>query len=88
MNYNALKYTNYLGVYILMENVYVSLAVAIIYFILKAIIDKDEEPDVKRKGIRESIYVGLIVGFVLYTKDYYFTKGFHKAHVFTNEPGF
>ena len=71
-----------------MENVYVSLAVAVIYFILKAILDKDAESEVKRKSIRESIYVGLIVGFVLYTKDYYFTKEFGRAHVFTNEPGF
>ena len=71
-----------------MENIYISLAVSVLFFLIKLILDKDAEDTIKRKNLKDSIYVGLIVLFVLYTKDYYFIKETGKAKVFTNEPGF
>ena len=71
-----------------MENVYISIAVSVIYFLLKMILDKDKEEEIKRSSLKDSIYAGLIVLLVLYIKDYYFTKEFGKTQVFTNEPGF
>lgn len=72
-----------------MEIIYVSIVVSIIYFLLKLILDKNEEdPTISKKNLKDSVYVGFIVFSVLYIKDYYFSKEFGKANVFTNEPGF
>lgn len=71
-----------------MDHVYISIIVSVIYFILKAILDKDAEDDIKRNNLKDSVYVGLIVLAVLYGKDYFFSAIHGKAFVFTNEPGF
>jgi hypothetical protein len=71
-----------------MENVYVAICVAILFFILKMVLDKDKEDADKRNNLRDSIYILFITLGVLYIKDYYFLKESGKAKVFTNEPGF
>jgi hypothetical protein len=79
---------NYLSIYILMENLYIALCTAILFFILKMILDKDKEDDVKRNNLKDAIYIFCIIMLVLFGKDYYFLKESGKAKVFTNEPGF
>jgi len=71
-----------------MENLYIALCVAILYFILKMVLDKDKEDADKRNNLRDSVYILFITFAVLYAKDYYFLKEAGKAKVFTNEPGF
>jgi len=71
-----------------MENVYIAICVAILFFILKMVLDKDKEDADKRNNLRDSIYILFITLGVLYVKDYYFLKESGKAKVFTNEPGF
>lgn len=71
-----------------MENVYIAICIAILFFILKMILDKDKEDADKRNNLRDSIYILFITLGVLYVKDYYFLKESGKAKVFTNEPGF
>jgi hypothetical protein len=71
-----------------MENLYIALCVAILFFILKMILDKDKEDADKRDNLRDAVYILFITFVVLYAKDYYFLKEAGKAKVFTNEPGF
>ena len=71
-----------------MENFYIAISVAILYFILKMITNKDEKDEVKRNNLQDSVYIFVITILVLYAKDYYFLKDSSKAKVFTNEPGF
>ena len=71
-----------------MENFYIALCVAILFFILKMIINKDEEDAVKRNNLQDAVYILMLTLAVLYAKDYYFLKESGKAKVFTNEPGF
>jgi len=71
-----------------MENFYIAISVAILFFALKMILNKDKEDDVKRNNLQDSVYVLVITLGVLYAKDYYFLKEAGKAKVFTNEPGF
>jgi hypothetical protein len=71
-----------------MENLYIALCIAVLFFILKMILDKDKEPDIKRNNMKDSVYMFFIALIVLYGKDYYFLKESGKAKVFTNEPGF
>jgi hypothetical protein len=71
-----------------MENFYIAISAAILFFILKMILNKDEKDDVKRNNLQDAVYVLVITLGVLYAKDYYFLKEAGKAKVFTNEPGF
>ena len=71
-----------------MENFYIAISVAILFFALKMILNKDEKDEVKRNNLQDSVYVLVITLGVLYVKDYYFLKESGKAKVFTNEPGF
>ena len=71
-----------------MEYVYLSLIISIIYFILKFVLDKDKEDDIKKNNMRDSAYVGIISFAVLYGSNYFFSKDSSKTQVFTNEPGF
>jgi hypothetical protein len=79
---------NYKSIYILMENVYIAMCIGILFFILKMVLDKDKEDEVKRNNMKDAIYVFFITLGVLYGKDYYFLQESGKAKVFTNEPGF
>ena len=71
-----------------MESFYIALCIGVLFFILKMILDKEKEPDVKRNNLRDSLYIFFIALVVFYAKDYYFLKESGKAKVFTNEPGF
>ena len=71
-----------------MENVYIAMCIGILFFILKMVVDKDKEDEVKRNNMKDAIYVFFITLGVLYGKDYYFLQESGKAKVFTNEPGF
>jgi len=79
---------NYKSIYILMENVYIAMCIGVLFFILKMVLDKDKEDDVKRNNMKDAVFVFMITLAVLYGKDYYFLKESGKAKVFTNEPGF
>jgi len=79
---------NYKSIYILMENVYIAMCIGVLFFILKMVLDKDKEDDVKRNNMKDAVFVFMITLAVLYGKDYYFLKDSGKAKVFTNEPGF
>jgi hypothetical protein len=52
------------------------------------VLNKDEEEDVKRSNMKDTVFVFLISMAVLYGKDYYLSNDSSKAKVFTNEPGF
>ena len=71
-----------------MENLYIALCIGILFFILKMVLDKDKEDDVKRNNMKDAVFVFFITLGVLYAKDYYLLKESGKAKVFTNEPGF
>ena len=71
-----------------MENVYIAMCIGVLFFILKMVLDKDKEDDVKRNNMKDAVFVFMITLAVLYGKDYYFLKDSGKAKVFTNEPGF
>jgi len=71
-----------------MENVYIAMCIGILFFILKMVLDKDKEDEVKRNNMKDAIYVFFITLGILYGKDYYFLHESGKAKVFTNEPGF
>ena len=71
-----------------MENLYIALCIGVLFFILKMVLDKDKEDDVKQNNLKDAVYVFFVSMIVLYGKDYYFLKEAGKAKVFTNEPGF
>ena len=71
-----------------MENIYIAMCIGVLFFILKMVLDKDKEDDVKRSHMKDAVYVFFITIAVLFGKDYYFLKECGKAKVFTNEPGF
>lgn len=76
------------------EYIYIALLSGIVFFILKLVMNKknksvDEKGTTSEKDVmRDSIYVVIVVGLVLFAKDAYFNKSHAKTQVFTNEPAF
>ena len=76
------------------EYIYIALLSGIVFFILKLVINKRNkslEPEQKtneKDVMRDSVYVTIIVGLILFAKDNYFNKSRIKTQVFTNEPAF
>jgi hypothetical protein len=80
------------------EHIYIALLSGIIFFILKLILNKKnkgttdkgttDKVTTEKDIMRDSVYVTIIVGLVLFAKDAYFNKAHVKTQVFTNEPAF
>ena len=79
------------------EHIYIALLSGIVFFILKLILNKKNKGNADKgtnKGttekdiMRDSVYVTIIVGLILFAKDAYFNKAHAKTQVFTNEPAF
>ena len=72
-----------------MEYLYVSLCVAISFFVFKFVLNKINKEGEKNKDVmKDSIYVCFITFMVIYVYSNYFKQGAGKTPVFTNEPGF
>ncbi len=76
-----------------MDDLYVSLTICALFFIVKLAmnkINKETEKNINanRDAFKDSVYIFIISILVLYLKKEYFTKGNLKMQVFTNEPGF
>ena len=70
------------------EYIYIAIIVAVLYLILKLVINKYNKSKEPQKDVfKDSIFVGIIVLSVLYGKDYFSKRG-EKTKVFTNEPDF
>ena len=76
------------------EYIYIALLSGIVFFIFKLILNKknkvatDENGSTDKNVMRDSVYVTIIVGLVLFAKEHYFNKSRIKTQVFTNEPAF
>uniref|UniRef100_A0A6C0ETG4 Uncharacterized protein n=1 Tax=viral metagenome TaxID=1070528 RepID=A0A6C0ETG4_9ZZZZ len=71
------------------EYIYVSVCVAISFFVFKFVLNKINKEGEKNKDVmKDSIYVCLITFMVIFVYSNYFKKGSGKTPVFTNEPGF
>ena len=49
---------------------------------------EEKDTNCEKNVMRDSVYVTIIVGLVLFAKDTYFNKAHIKTQVFTNEPAF
>jgi hypothetical protein len=73
------------------EYIYIALLSGIVFFIFKLIMNKnnkDKESTTEKDVMKDSVYVSIIVGLILFAKDNYFNKSHIKTQVFTNEPAF
>ena len=73
------------------EYIYIALLSGIVFFIFKLIMNKqnkDKESATEKDVMKDSVYVSIIVGLILFAKDNYFNKSHVKTQVFTNEPAF
>lgn len=76
-----------------MEDIYISIAISFLFFIIKLAMNKiNKETEINknanRDAFKDSVYIFIISMLVIYVKKEYFTKGNIKMQVFTNEPGF
>ena len=74
-----------------MDDLYISAAISLLFFIIKLSINKINkvtDKETNRDAFKDSIYIFILSMLVLYIKKEYFTKGNLKTQVFTNEPGF
>ena len=71
-----------------MEEVYLALAVGILFFICKLILNKIQKKKNSQSDVRDSFLAGVLTGSVLFVKKTNFSKLSDKAQVFVNEPGF
>lgn len=76
------------------EYIYIALLSGIVFFIFKLLMNKKNKDADSSKGpqekdvMKDSVYVSIIVGLILFAKDNYFNKSHVKTQVFTNEPAF
>jgi hypothetical protein len=76
-----------------MEDLYLSVAISLFFFVVKLAMNKinketENNKNANRDAFKDSVYIFIISMLVLYLKKEYFTKGNIKMQVFTNEPGF
>ena len=71
-----------------MEEVYMAIAVAILFFVCKTVLNKLQKAKTGQQDIRDSFLAGLLTGGVLFVKKTQFSGITGKAQVFVNEPGF
>ena len=71
-----------------MEEVYVALAMGVLFFLCKIILNKIQKVESTQREFRDSLLVTVLTGTVLWVKKTQFSGLSSKAHVFVNEPGF
>ena len=71
-----------------MEEVYIAVAVGVLFFVSKLILNKIQKVKNGQQDLRDSFLAAALVGGVLFVKKTNFSKLSEKAKVFVNEPGF
>jgi hypothetical protein len=71
-----------------MEELYLSVAVGILFFVCKLILNKVQKKKNSQEDVRDSFLAAALTGGVLFVKKTNFSKLSDKAKVFINEPGF
>ena len=71
-----------------MEEVYLAVAVGVLFFVCKVILNKLQKKKNGRDDVRDSFLAAALTGGVLLVKKTNFSKLSDKAKVFVNEPGF
>ena len=71
-----------------MEELYLSVAVGILFFVCKLILNKVQKKKNGQEDVRDSFLAAALTGGVLFVKKTNFSKLSDKAKVFINEPGF
>jgi hypothetical protein len=71
-----------------MEEVYIAIAVCVLFFVSKTVINKLQKEKTGQQDIRDSFLAGVLTGIVLFVQKTQFSGITGKAQVFVNEPGF
>jgi len=71
-----------------MEELYVALAVGVLFFVCRLIINKIQKNPNGQEDLRDSFLAAAVTGGVLFVKKTNFSKLSEKAKVFVNEPSF
>lgn len=71
-----------------MEEVYIAIAVGVLFFVCKTILNKIQKQKTAQRDVRDSFLSAAVVGAVLFIKKTNFSALSTKAQVFVNEPGF
>ena len=71
-----------------MEEVYIAVAVGILFFISRLILNKIQKKKNGQSDLQDSFLAAALTGGVLFIKKTNFSKLSDKAKVFVNEPGF
>jgi len=71
-----------------MEEVYLAVAVGVLFFICKLVFNKLQKRKNEQNDVRDSFLAAALTGGVLFVKKTNFSKLSEKAQVFVNEPGF
>jgi len=71
-----------------MEELYVAIAVGVLFFVCKLILNKVQKQPTEQRELRDSLLVSILTGTVLWIKKSQFSGLNTKANVFINEPGF
>jgi hypothetical protein len=71
-----------------MEELYIALAVGVLFFISKLILNKLQKQPNGQRDVRDSFLAAALTGGVLFFKKKGLSKLSDKAKVFVNEPGF
>jgi hypothetical protein len=72
---------------LLNSNLFISLGISLIYFILKTFVEKNK--DLKKKILKDSILVGIVSYAVLIFRSNFITfESTKSTTIFTNEPQF
>ena len=71
-----------------MEELYLALAVGVLFFVCKLVLNKLQKKKNGQDDVRDSFLAAALTGGVLFVKKTNFSKLSDKAKVFINEPGF
>jgi len=71
-----------------MEELYIAVAVGILFFVSKVILNKLQKKKNGQSDVRDSFLAAALTGGVLFVKKTNFSKLSDKAQVFVNEPSF
>lgn len=71
-----------------MEEVYLAIAVCVLFFVCKTVLNKLQKQPNGQQDIRDSFLAGVLTGTVIFVHKTQFSGITGKAQVFVNEPGF
>jgi len=71
-----------------MQELYLAVAVGILFFVCKLILNKLQKKKNGQDDVRDSFLAAALTGGVLFVKKTNFSKLSEKAQVFVNEPSF